>query len=143
MLLSLSIFQKRILIAFLIVIFSIVFFLPMVASAEINIAIEDIRTTLVAQSPGTVGVGCQLDFQTSIKTGLNSFTCFISRIVIPMLFALATFMFIYGVLVYIAKQDDESARTRGKQFMLWGIIAMFMMSSVFALVQVVLNTFKL
>ena len=66
--------------------------------------------------------------------------CFINSSLIPFGFALATLFFIYGVVSYVVKGDDEEARKKGREFIMWGIIAMFVMVSIFGLVALLSNT---
>ncbi len=63
--------------------------------------------------------------------------------VVPLIFALAIVMFVWGVVRYVIGADDEKERERGKQFMIWGIIALAVMVSVWGLVHLVTNTFGL
>jgi len=85
----------------------------------------------------------------SCSSGLNTvadifnfFTCLIAKTFIPLLFALALIVFIYGVLKYMMNASDETKREEGRQFMLWGIVALFVMFSVWGLVGVLRNTFS-
>ncbi len=62
----------------------------------------------------------------------------------PLLFlvsALALLYFILGVTKYIYHSGDAEKRTEGYQMMIYGIIALFVMVSVWALVGVLSNTF--
>lgn len=72
---------------------------------------------------------------------LDFVTCFIQRSIVPLLFALAVAVFVWGVVKFIGK-EDSSEREEGKQFMLWGIIAIAVMFSVWGLVRLLGNTFK-
>ena len=45
-------------------------------------------------------------------------------------------MFLWGVLKYVLNASDD-AKAEGKQFMLWGIIALFVMVSVWGLVNLI------
>ena len=58
-----------------------------------------------------------------------------------LLFILATVSFIWGVIQYFLNAENEEKRKKGKSFMLWGIIALFVMVSVWGLVGVLSNTF--
>lgn len=69
--------------------------------------------------------------------------CFISRYIVPLMFALAIVFFIYGVIGYIKNADNEAERTKGRDFMIWGIIALFVMVSVWGIVNLLRNTFSL
>ena len=73
---------------------------------------------------------------------LNYVTCIIGQSVIPFIFAVAVVMFIWGAVnFFIINADEEAKRTQGKQFMVWGIIALAVMISVWGLVNVVGGTF--
>ena len=52
----------------------------------------------------------------------------------PLLLAVAVLFFIWGVVVFIAKAGDEKARTEGKQRMVWGLVALFIIVSVWGIV---------
>ena len=73
---------------------------------------------------------------------LNYITCIIGKSVIPLIFAIATVMFLWGVVQYVIGADEEKERAKGKQFIIWGIIALVVMFSIWGLVSVVTNTFK-
>ena len=80
------------------------------------------------------------DFQ-----GLAKFiTCIINNSIIPLIFAIALVMFIWGaVKFFIINSDEEAQREQGKQFMIWGIIALTVMLSVWGLVALLGSTFGL
>ena len=61
---------------------------------------------------------------------------------VPFLIGLAVVVFIYGVLLLMLSEGGEK-KEEGKQYMLWGIIGIFVMVSVWGLVAIVSNTFKL
>ena len=56
------------------------------------------------------------------------------------LFVLGLVYFLYGVVEFLANQDNDEKRSTGKQHMLWGIVGMFIMVSVFAIMQLLLDT---
>ncbi|MCF7831851.1 MAG: hypothetical protein K9M36_03130 [Candidatus Pacebacteria bacterium] len=60
--------------------------------------------------------------------------------VIAFIFALATLWFIVGVIKFLANGGNEQKKTEGKQHMLWGLIGMFVMVSVFGIMQLIVNT---
>ncbi|MBI2046367.1 MAG: hypothetical protein HYT28_03040 [Parcubacteria group bacterium] len=63
---------------------------------------------------------------------------------IPILFGLALVVFLWGVARYVIRgANDEKERTQGKQIMLWGIIGLFVMVSVWGLVKIVGGAFGL
>jgi hypothetical protein len=73
---------------------------------------------------------------------LGYVTCIINDSVIPLFFALALAFFIWGaVKFFIINGGEEEKRNQGKQFMLWGIIALAVMLSVWGLVGILKTTF--
>jgi len=70
-------------------------------------------------------------------------TGIINSAVIPLIFSLAFVSFIWGVVQYVINSDDESKKMKGKQFMLWGIIALTVMVSVWGLVSILGATFSI
>ena len=61
--------------------------------------------------------------------------------IIPALFVLATLLFIWGVIKYIAKSDDEKARAQAKQLMLWGIVGLAVITAVWGVVNLIIIYF--
>ncbi len=53
---------------------------------------------------------------------------------IPIVAGLALLFFFWGLAKFILKADDETAREEGKQVMKWGIVALFVMVSVWGIV---------
>ncbi len=84
---------------------------------------------------------CNLASNT-IGSLFNLVTCNISKFGIPLIFALALVSFIWGVVqFFIINADEEAKREQGKQFMIWGIVALTVMLSVWGLVRILGNTF--
>jgi hypothetical protein len=68
----------------------------------------------------------------------------INNVLIPLIFAVAFLVFIYGVFKYfILSGGDEEAQKSGRQLILWGLIGFFVMFSVWGLVNILINTFGL
>ena len=73
---------------------------------------------------------------------LDYFTCLIGQSVIPFIFAVATASFVWGLVkFFILGAEEEAKREQGKQFLLWGILAIAVMISVWGLVKLLSNTF--
>jgi hypothetical protein len=51
-------------------------------------------------------------------------------------------MFIWGVVQYVINSDEEAKKAKGKEFMIWGIIGLTVMVSVWGLVNVLGSTFN-
>ena len=72
---------------------------------------------------------------------INWASCTLIEAVIPLLFTLATVGFIWGIIQYFLNPDNEEGRKKGKSFMIWGLIALFVMISMWGLVGVLTKTF--
>ena len=59
---------------------------------------------------------------------------------IAFLFALAIAFFLYGVLEFFLNQENEEAKTKGKSHMIWGVIGITIMMSVFTIMNIILST---
>ncbi len=66
--------------------------------------------------------------------------CFLQQSIVPFIFALAIAVFVYGMVKFIGTQDSGE-REQGKQFMLWGVVSLAVMFSVWGLVSILGNTF--
>jgi len=63
-------------------------------------------------------------------------------IVVPIIMALALIYFFWGLATYIlGASADEEKRAAGRNMMIYGIIALFVMAAVWGLVKVVGSTF--
>lgn len=56
------------------------------------------------------------------------------------IFGLAAIIFIWGVVEFIQNSDNDKDREKGKQSMIWGVIGMVIMVSVFGIVNIVVGT---
>lgn len=54
---------------------------------------------------------------------------------------IALLAFVFGAVKFIATAGDEKGRETGKQLMVWGILAIFLMFSVWGVVSIIQNTF--
>ena len=70
-------------------------------------------------------------------------TCTIYQSIIPLLISLAVAMFIWGVIQYILNDAEEAKKAKGKQYMLWGIIAITAIVSIWGLVHILTSTFNI
>jgi hypothetical protein len=60
--------------------------------------------------------------------------------IIAIMFAAATLYFLYGIAVYVWNPDNEEAREKGRLGMIYGIIGMFIMVSVFGIMTFIINS---
>lgn len=63
--------------------------------------------------------------------------------VVILLISLAVIFFLYGIVKFIKSADEEEGRKNGKNIMLYGVIGLFVMVSVWGIVNILINTFEL
>ena len=82
---------------------------------------------------------------TAVPSAVQSFMkTFVTEIINPILevvFALALAYFLWGLMVFIFKDADPAKHKEGRAHMLWGIVGMTVMVSVYSLIWLALNTF--
>ena len=84
---------------------------------------------------------CQLSSNPKFQDLVGYVTCIIGKSVIPLIFSLAVAMFVWVVVQFVINSNEEVKKEKGRQFMVWGIIALAVMVSVWGLVRVLGNTF--
>ena len=68
----------------------------------------------------------------------------INDVAVPVLFAVAFIVFLYGVAkAYIFSKGEPAEVAKGHKLILWGIVAFVVMISIWGLVNVVSSTFGL
>lgn len=70
--------------------------------------------------------------------------CARDTIIVPsinVILALALLVFFWGLVKYMYKGDNDAERTKGKNFMAFGIVGLFVMVSVWGLVGLLTGTF--
>ncbi len=72
---------------------------------------------------------------------INYVLCILQASVIPLLVIAAVILFIFGVVKYILGADNETKRKEGSMFMIYGIISLFVIASIWGLVSILTNTF--
>jgi len=77
---------------------------------------------------------------TTISQVLNRLQSVIN-LIIPFIVGLAVLVIIYGIFGFITSAGDEEARANAKQFIIWGVIGVFLMVSVWGLVTILVNSF--
>ena len=62
--------------------------------------------------------------------------------IIPILFAIATIVFLWGVILYITSGGDEEKRKEGRSYIIFGLIGLFVMVAIWGIVNVLLDFFN-
>jgi hypothetical protein len=85
---------------------------------------------------------CSLAGNPKIQDLLCYVTNIINSSIIPLLFTGAVVMFVWGVVqFFFINGEKEEKRAQGKQFMIWGVVALAVMLSVWGLVGILGTTF--
>lgn len=73
---------------------------------------------------------------------INDFINFLNGTLVPLVFAIAFIVFIWGVLRYFFfNAGNPEKRAEGKNFIMYGLIGFFVMLSVWGLVNLLVGTF--
>jgi hypothetical protein len=76
----------------------------------------------------------------------NSFKCAVSFVislinyVIPLIIGIALVLFLFGLIKYITAGGDETKVKEARSFIIYGVIGLFVMLSVWGLVSILVNT---
>lgn len=86
-----------------------------------------------------------MTFAQFIGNGSTGVIGLLSTVVVPVIFALAFLVFIFGVVKYffINNSGDEKGRAEGGAFVMWGLIGMVVLFSVWGFVNLLLSTLGL
>jgi hypothetical protein len=80
----------------------------------------------------------------TISDSIKSFITFIDQYLVPLIFAVALLVFLFGVFQYfILGGGDAEKRKEGRQYIMYGIIGFVIMISVWGLVRLVSSAFGL
>ena len=77
--------------------------------------------------------------QVTVNGLINTFKGILGAI-IPFFMILATVIFLWGVIQYITAGGEEEKIKSGRTYMLWGIIALFVMIAIWGLVNIIAST---
>ena len=76
----------------------------------------------------------------NISSLLNKVAVEIVNPLLAILFVVALIVFLWGIFELIRSADNDEARRKGQQHILWGIIGMFIMVAANAIVTVIQDT---
>ena len=72
----------------------------------------------------------------SLYFGINKY---IINPVIIVMFAVATLVFVYGLVEFIANKDSEDKQKEGKKHMLWGVVGLAVMAGAVGIKDVIVS----
>lgn len=67
--------------------------------------------------------------------------CVISGVIIPLIFSLATLFFMWNLTMFIRSSDNSQKKEDARQRMVWGLVALFIMLSVWGIITILSNIF--
>ena len=67
----------------------------------------------------------------------------ILNLIIPFIIGLAVFVILWGIFLYVTKAAEEEKRAEARLYIVWGIVAVFSMLSLWGFVNILVNTFDL
>ena len=76
-----------------------------------------------------------------ITTFLQKVDKFVLNPTILLLFAVATVYFIYGIIKYLSLDPSDGKRSEARDAIIWGLVGMLIMFSVYGIISFVLTTF--
>lgn len=62
-------------------------------------------------------------------------------VAIPVLATLALVLFFVGIVRYVAKSGDAHGKAEERQIIMWGLIALFVLFSIWGILRILNNTF--
>ena len=82
-----------------------------------------------------------MTFAQFVGTSTTGLIGILNTVIIPIIFALAFFVFVWGVISYFFfHSDDEKKRAEGRQFIFWGILGIVLLFSVWGFLNLLLST---
>ncbi len=82
-----------------------------------------------------------MTFAQFVGSGSTGIVGLLNTIVVPVIFALAFAVFIWGIINYFfIHGGEETKREEGRSFALWGVIGMVVLFSVWGFVNILLST---
>ena len=79
---------------------------------------------------------------TALSQFIANIVQYIIQPIIVLLFALAVFMFVNGVILFFdIRGADPKERDRGKKLLMWGVVGFFIMTFGMSIIAAITNTF--
>ena len=97
--------------------------------------IGKIAAVSLLAAPGLAMAKTLVDLISDIKGIINT--------IIPLLISIAVLTLIWGIVKFITSAGNEDKRKEGRDLIIYGIIGLFVMVSIWGLVNVLVSTFGL
>ncbi|OGG48516.1 hypothetical protein A3G63_03135 [Candidatus Kaiserbacteria bacterium RIFCSPLOWO2_12_FULL_52_8] len=127
------------------IVISAIFIAPVLASAQTVVGgLSSNGSGFLGFSWGNGGGGGWGGCAGSICEVAGTILYIINGVLIPVLFAVAFIVFLYGIAsAYIFSNGDPEEIKKGHKLVFWGVVAFAIMISIWGLVNVVVGTFGL
>jgi hypothetical protein len=106
------------------------------------------NVTNITIDPAQAGTGqtvpsilCALPGDMKIQDILNYGTCLVFKSFVPLVLGFSFLVFVWGVFQFVAGAQEEAKREKGRQFIIWGLIAMSVIVSIYSLINVISGSF--
>lgn len=76
----------------------------------------------------------------SLKAFVSSLLGIINGLIVPLLVTVGVVFFVWNLTLFVIRSDNESERAKAKSYMLWSIIAFFLIFSIWGIIAVLRNT---
>lgn len=129
--------KKSFVIGILFVLFSLQY-ADIFAVTTIQTDVNDISGT---KFTSTTYNGCVSGTKKDFTEVFTYLLCVMDSGIIPLLISIGLIIFLAGVIRFVSAGDDEEKRQGGRQMMIFGIIALFVMVGVWGFVNMLSNTF--
>lgn len=73
----------------------------------------------------------------------NRFITYVFNPAILLVFAAGFVVFMWGLVQFLMNVEDSKGRQEGLQKIIWGIVGLFIMVSIWGIIAIMQNTFKL
>lgn len=74
-------------------------------------------------------------------TLINNINTYLINPIIVLLMSVALLLFIWGGARFVLNADNPQERERGRKHLMWGLVGLFVMTSVYFILRVALATF--
>jgi hypothetical protein len=88
-------------------------------------------------SPVLVSANVNFGWATSLVDAISG----IVNSLIPIAIAIGLLFFIWGLVQFIAASGDDNAKQEGKNKMIWGVVALFVIISVWGIIAIMRTLF--
>ncbi len=77
----------------------------------------------------------------TINVLLNKIINVILQPIVVLMFVVALVVFFWGIVQFISKSNTDDGREKGKRNIMWGVVGMVIMFSVYGIIKIILQTF--